>query len=412
MNANFFARLATRFPKDRSKTLIETPDGAEVSVGALLDRAGRITTLLRAAGVSPGDRVAVQVEKSPAAVALYLGCLQAGAVYAPLDQALPPAEVGALVARLAPRLIVCEPDAEWALAPVAAAARAVLYTMGAAGEGRLLPEAAGLPSERVVAARLGGDPATILQVERAGSGRVGAVLSHDNLWADADAIRGHWALTSGEALIHVLPIHAAEGLIASLNPMLAQGGRVILCASFDPEETIGLMARATILNATPAIYARLIANPLLTRRAATSLRFVACGSAELAEGFADDFEGRTGQRILARYCRAETGSCAGEAGEGPRRPGTVGRALPGVSLRIVDAEARLLGPGETGYLEVSGPAVASGYWRDPEQSAAAFGADGYFRTGDLARLWDDGFVTILARGVAGAAEAAMAVRSA
>lgn len=400
MNGNLFARLADGFPADRRAPFLETAEGAAWSLAALLELTGRLATLLKAAGVEPGDRVAALVEKSPEAVCLYLACLQAGAVHVPLDAGLAPDAAGDVIRDAAPRLAVCDPGAEAALAPVAAAAGAVLYTLGTGGEGRLLAEAAGLPSERSVARRAGADLAAILYAP-AGRPR-GAMLSHDNLWSNVATLHWLWGFRPGDVMIHALPLWSADGLFVALNLMLMNGGRALLLRRFDAEQVVGAMGRATVLIAAPGQYERLLASPRLTRAATAGMRLFVSGAGALPAAAQAAFEVRTGARVLEGHGMAETGMLASNLLDGERRAGSVGLALPGVALRVADRAGRPPQPGEAGGLEaggleVRGPGVFGGYWRRPEQTAEAFRPDGWFITGETATIAADGYVTIAGR---------------
>ncbi|MBA3325621.1 MAG: AMP-binding protein, partial [Rhodobacteraceae bacterium] len=397
MNRNLFARLAEGFPSDRRRVFLETAAGAELSFADLLDRSGRIATLLKAAGVAPDDRVAVQVEKSPEAVALYLACLQAGAVYVPLNTAYTPAELGYFVADAMPRVLVCDPEAEQALGAIAAGARAALYTLGADGGGRLIDEADALPSDRAVAERAGADLAAILYTSGTTGRSKGAMLSHDNLWSNVATLHWLWGFRPDDVLIHALPLYHTHGLFVALNLMLMNGGRVILHRKFDADAVIDAMPRASVLMGVPTFYTRLLASPRLTRAAFEGMRLFVAGSAPLLAATHAEFEARTGRRVLERYGMTETGMNASNPLEGERRAGSVGPALPGVGLRVADGDGAALGPGEIGVLEVCGPNVFAGYWRNPEKTAEAFRADGWFVTGDLATIGADGYVTIVGR---------------
>jgi malonyl-CoA/methylmalonyl-CoA synthetase len=397
MNGNLFARLADGFPADRKAVFLETGEGARWSFADLLEFTGRFATLLKAAGVGPGDRVAAQVEKSPQAVCLYLACLQAGAVYVPLNTAYTPAELAYFIEDAAPRLVVCDPVAEAELAPIAAAAGAVVYTLDADGGGRLTAEAESLPSERNVATRPGGEVAAILYTSGTTGRSKGAMLTHDNLWSNVATLHWLWGFRPGDVLIHALPLYHTHGLFVALNLMLMNGGRMILLRKFDADQVIDLMARATVLMGVPTFYTRLLASPRLTREAVAGMRLFVSGSAPLLAQTHVAFEARTGSRVLERYGMTETGMTASNPLDGERRAGSVGRALPGVSLRVADRDGRLLGPDDVGVLEVKGPNVFQGYWRNSEKTAEAFRPDGWFVTGDLATIGADGYVTIVGR---------------
>ena len=396
MNASLFARLAGGFPADRRRIFLETGDGFEVSFADLLERAGRIAALLTASGVAPGDRVAVQVEKSVGNICLYLAALQVGAVYVPLNTAYTPAELEHFLIDAAPKVVICDPAAHGALAPMVAG-KGWIFTLGASGDGTLVAQAAGLPSEREVAHRNGADLAAILYTSGTTGRSKGAMLTNDNLWSNASALHRAWGFRPDDVLIHALPLFHTHGLFVALNLMLLNGGRVILLDKFDAERVIRLMDRATVLMGVPTFYTRLLASPNLDREATRGMRLFVSGSAPLLAATHEAFEARTGQRILERYGMTETGMNASNPLDGERRAGTVGPALPGVELRVCGEDGEVLPADEPGSLEVRGPNVFSGYWRAPEKTAEEMRDGGWFVTGDIARIGPDGYVTIVGR---------------
>ncbi len=397
MNASLFARLVAGFPVDRSQIFLETEDGTEVSFATMLAAAGRVAMLLRGAGVEPGDRVAVQVEKSAEAVYLYLACLQVGAIYLPLNTAYTAAELDYFLKDAEPKALICDPAAAEASAPLAAAVGARLLTLGADGSGSLIADSAGLASDRQVAERAGGDVAAILYTSGTTGRSKGAMLTHDNLWSNVATLHWLWGFRPGDVLVHALPLYHTHGLFVALNLMLMNGGKVILLPRFEAETVIDRLSRASVLMGVPTFYTRLLASQRLTAEAVSGVRLFISGSAPLLAQTHLEFEARTGQRILERYGMTETGMSTSNPLVGERRAGTVGMALPGVELRVRDAEGAPVPAGEVGVLEVRGPNVFKGYWRMPEKTAAETRADGFFITGDLATIGADGYVTIVGR---------------
>jgi malonyl-CoA/methylmalonyl-CoA synthetase len=395
-NANLFARLAAGFPADRGQAFLETEGGATVSFADLLERAGRIAALLAASGVAPGDRVAVQVEKSVGNICLYLAVLQVGAVYVPLNTGYTAAELQHFLSDAEPKVVVCDPSAHDAVAPLVAG-RGWIFTLGGTGEGTLVAQATRLPSERMVAARKGSDLAAILYTSGTTGRSKGAMLTNGNLWSNTATLHAFWGFRPDDVLIHALPLYHTHGLFVALNLMLLNGGRMILLRKFEPERVIRLMGRATVLMGVPTFYTRLLASPRLTREAVAGMRLFVSGSAPLLASTHREFEARTGQRILERYGMTETGMNASNPLAGERRAGTVGRALPGIELRVCGPDGRELPAGEVGVLEVRGPNVFAGYWRLPEKTREEMRADGFFLTGDIARIEADGYVTIVGR---------------
>ncbi|HET9069787.1 MAG TPA: malonyl-CoA synthase [Amaricoccus sp.] len=395
-NANLFARLAGGFPADRGRTFLETEDGLTVSFADLLEQAGRIAALLSASGVVPGDRVAVQVEKSVGNICLYLAVLQVGAVYVPLNTGYTPAELVHFLTDAEPKVVVCDPAGHDGIAPLMAG-RGWIFTLGASGEGTLVAQATRLPSERQVPVRRGDDLAAILYTSGTTGRSKGAMLTSDNLWSNTATLHAFWGFRPDDVLIHALPLYHTHGLFVALNLILLNGGRMILLRKFDPERVIRLMTRATVLMGVPTFYTRLLASPALTREAAAGMRLFISGSAPLLASTHQEFGALTGQRILERYGMTETGMNASNPLEGERRAGTVGPALPGIELRVCGPDGDELPAGEVGVLEVRGPNVFAGYWRLPERTAEEMRPDGFFVTGDMARIEADGYVTIVGR---------------
>ncbi|MEX2630069.1 MAG: malonyl-CoA synthase [Tistlia sp.] len=402
MNQNLFAILRDCFPADRARPAIVQPDGAEIAYGELEAAAGRYAGVLRRLGCKPGDRVAVQVDKSVEAVFLYLGCAQAGCVYLPLNVAYTPDEVAYFLGDAAPALFVCRPEAEAALAPVASKAGvAHLLTLDAAGHGTLAEAARAASPEEEIHEAAADDLAAILYTSGTTGRSKGAMLSHGNLSSNALTLRDLWGFREGDALLHALPIFHVHGLFVALNTSLANGSTIYFLPKFDPEEILRLLPRATVMMGVPTFYVRLLQHPGFTREAAAGMRLFISGSAPLLEETFREFEQRTGQRILERYGMTEVGMATSNPYEErpgrERRAGTVGFPLPGVEVRIADEDGRVLGPEEIGVLEMRGPNVFKGYWKMPEKTAEEFRDDGFFISGDLAKIDAEGYVHIVGR---------------
>jgi malonyl-CoA/methylmalonyl-CoA synthetase len=174
---------------------------------------------------------------------------------------------------------------------------------------------------------------------------------------------------------------------------------MIFLPKFDVEEIIRLLSRATVLMGVPTFYTRLLAQPQLTAQLTSQIRVFISGSAPLLAETHRAWQARTGHAILERYGMTETNMNTSNPYDGARVPGTVGFPLPGVALRIVDPKTGHRVPvGETGMIQVKGPNVFKGYWRNPEKTRAEFSADGFFITGDLGTIDEEGYVRIVGRG--------------
>jgi malonyl-CoA/methylmalonyl-CoA synthetase len=378
---------------------IETPKGCVWTYGDMLDVSGRIASVLAGLGVEPGDRVAVQVEKSAEALMVYLACLRAGAVYLPLNIAYTLAELDYFIGDAEPRLVICAPSAEAGISGIAKAHGGKLETLDEFGGGSLMEKAALANAEFADVARGADDLAAILYTSGTTGRSKGAMLTHDNLLSNALTLRDYWRFTANDRLIHALPIFHTHGLFVATNTVLAAGASMLFLPKFDPDQILALMDRATAMMGVPTFYVRLLQHPDLTREATAGMRLFISGSAPLLADTHRAFHERTGHAILERYGMTETNMNTSNPFDGDRIAGTVGFPLPGVELRVVDPDTgHELPRGATGMIEVKGPNVFKGYWRMPEKTQAEFRDDGFFITGDLGQIDDRGYVSIVGRG--------------
>ena len=381
---------------DADALAIETPTRS-YSYADLAAESGRLAAALAHLGVRPGDRVAVQVEKSAANLILYLATIRAGAVFLPLNTAYTLRELAYFITDAEPALIVCDPAAREGVADVAGGAR--VETLDGCGEGSLIDLARLETDLSEPAPRGPGDLAAICYTSGTTGRSKGAMLTHGNLAANAATLKTLWRFTADDVLIHALPIYHVHGLFVATNVLLMAGGAMILQPRFDPAAVLAAMPRATSLMGVPTFYTRLLAHPGLTREAVAAMRLFISGSAPLLSQTHHDWARRTGHAILERYGMTETGMNTSNPHDGERVAGTVGMALPDVELRIADPRTGArLSPGEIGVIEVRGPNVFAGYWRMPAKTAAEFRADGFFITGDLGVVDPRGYVRIVGRG--------------
>ena len=381
-----------------ARTFLVLADGREISHADFLEMASRFANAIRSAGVSVGDRVAVQVKKSAEALAVYAACVKAGAIFLPLNTAYTPSEVEYFVSDAEARLLLCDPAGSEALAPVAEKAGAALMTLDGDGSGSFADAALAQSASFEAVGRGPDDLAAFLYTSGTTGRSKGAMLSHDNLLSNAQSLVDYWQFTSDDVLLHALPIFHTHGLFVASNVSLLAGGAMIFLPGIDMDKMFEFMPRATTMMGVPTFYTRLLADRRLTRDAVAHMRLFISGSAPLLAETHVEFEQRTGHRILERYGMTETNMNTSNPYDGERRAGTVGFPLPGISVRVADGETgKLLASGEIGVLEVKGRNVFKGYWRMPEKTAEEFRADGYFITGDVATIDDTGYVTIVGR---------------
>jgi malonyl-CoA/methylmalonyl-CoA synthetase len=398
--ANHLFDLVRLQATDLAKTFIQTETGTVYSYDDLFNATGRYANVLTSVGVKPGDRVAVQVEKSPAAIFLYLACVRAGAVFLPLNTAYTLTELEYFLGDAEPSLVVCDPAKRDGIAGIAAKTGVgAVETLGRNGDGSLAQKAAAASPGFDTVARSAGDLAAILYTSGTTGRSKGAMLSHDNLASNALTLKDYWRFTADDVLLHALPIFHTHGLFVATNTILMAGASMIFLPKFDADTVFELMPQATCMMGVPTFYVRLVQDARLTKAATKHMRLFISGSAPLLAETHRLFRDKTGLAILERYGMTETNMNTSNPYDGERVAGTVGFPLPGVELRVADPETGApLAQGEIGVIEVKGPNVFGGYWRMPEKTAAEFRPDGFFITGDLGKIDENGYVHIVGRG--------------
>jgi malonyl-CoA/methylmalonyl-CoA synthetase len=397
-SANLFDLIAARAPHP-DKLALKTGNETALTYGELFERSARAANALIALRVRPGDRVAAQIEKSTDAIVLALACLRAGAVLLPLNTAYTLAELEYFLGDAEPTLTLCRPDR---LEPVRALAHKLglraVEGLGVKRDGTFAEAIAAAPTEFETAPRASDDLAAILYTSGTTGRSKGAMLTHDNLKSNALALVDCWRFSSDDRLIHALPVFHTHGLFVAVNVALLSGATMIYMSRFDPEAVIAALPEATSMMGVPTFYTRLLDHSDFTREACANMRLFVSGSAPLLAETHVAWRERTGFAILERYGMTETNMITSNPYDGERRPGTVGFALPGVSVRIANPDnGAPVQAGEIGLIEVKGPNVFAGYWRMPEKTAQEFRADGYFITGDLALVDSDGYIHIVGR---------------
>ena len=388
---SLFAPLASR-----TGPFLHLADGGSISGQAFLALVARQAHALRAHGLTPGDRIAAQVAKSPEALAVYGAAVALGAIFLPLNTAYTADEVDYFLGNATPRIFLCDGARQTELAGVASKNHAQVLTLNGDGSGSLTDAAAGQPGTITPADRGPDDIAAILYTSGTTGRSKGAMLTHRNLLSNAEVLADLWRFDARDVLLHALPIFHTHGLFVASNISLLTGGQMIFLPGFDLEAVIRALPQATAMMGVPTFYTRLLDDARLTRDLVAGMRLFVSGSAPLLAETHRSFEARTGHRILERYGMTETNMNTSNPYEGDRRAGTVGLPLPGVELRIM-AEGAEVAQGEVGVIEVRGPNVFKGYWQMPEKTREELREDGWFITGDVGFVDADGYVTIVGR---------------
>ncbi len=402
-NHNLFASLRAAFPAALDELAIETDNGLSYSWRDLERSTAMLANLLQSLKLPAGARIAVQVEKSVEAMLLYLATLRAGYVFLPLNTAYQGAEIEYFIGNAEPAVVVCSSrNFGWVSKIAFKSGTQNVFTLDDDRSGSLLERAAHCSDRHEVALRQADDLAAIIYTSGTTGRSKGAMLSHGNLLSNALVLKDYWGWRTreegGDVLIHALPIFHVHGLFVAIHGALINGSKMIWLARFDAKKVVEKLPEATVFMGVPTLYVRLLAEPGLNREACRNMRLFIAGSAPLLIETFREWQERTGHTILERYGMSETIMLTSNPYQGgERRGGTVGFALPGVSLRVQGDDGRPLAAGEIGNLQVRGPNVFKGYWRMPEKTAEEFTADGYFRTGDIGKLDADGYVTIVGR---------------
>ena len=421
-SSNLFSALRNAFPDDLDTVAIETDTGLNYTWRDLERATAMLANLLASLNLPAGARVAVQVEKSVEAVMLYLATLRAGYVFLPLNTAYQSLEIEYFIGNAEPAVVVCSPrNFGWVSKIAFKDGTQNVFTLGDDRTGSLLERAVHCSDQHTPVHSAPDDLAAILYTSGTTGRSKGAMLSHGNMLSNALVLKRYWgwrtrgtslpgtgaSLTQGggDVLIHALPIFHVHGLFVALHGALINGSKMIWFGKFDPQLVLRKMPEATVFMGVPTLYTRLLAEPGLDAHAVRNMRLFVAGSAPLLMETFTEWQQRTGHTILERYGMSETAMLTSNpyaaderyAGQSERRGGTVGFPLPGVALRVQDDAGQPLPTGEIGGIQVKGPNVFMGYWRMPEKTAEEFTPDGFFKTGDVGKIDERGYVTIVGR---------------
>jgi malonyl-CoA/methylmalonyl-CoA synthetase len=360
-----------------------------LTFGQLDARSHRLARLLERRGFAMGDRLAVHLANRIEFVDLVLACLRLGVVLVPINVLYREREIAHIVADAEPRAVVTTRDA-FGLFPSSTTAWDV---------DEIAAEATRQKADEIRRPVDADAPAAIVYTSGTTGRSKGAVLSHNNFLANAVNLTACWRITAADRYLAVLPLFHVHGLANGVMSWLASGCRMRLVARFEAARAADLFTtfQPTLFFGVPTVYVRLLELPADTARSiGARMRLFVSGSAPLAPSVFESFRERFGHTILERYGMSETLMNISNPYAGERRPGSVGLSLPGVSTRIVGVDGEPVGTNQIGELQVRGPNVCLGYWRQPAATAAAF-VDGWFKTGDLAERSDDGYYTLRGR---------------
>jgi malonyl-CoA/methylmalonyl-CoA synthetase len=403
---NLFAALRAAFPANLDSVAVETDHGLHYSWRDLDRASAMMANLLEGLKLPKGSRIAVQVEKSVEAMMLYLATLRAGYVFLPLNTAYQSAEIEYFIGNAEPAVVVCSGlNFGWVSKIAFKAGTHHVFTLNDDRTGTLLERAAPQKDQHRIAVKSADDLAAILYTSGTTGRSKGAMLTHGNMLSNAQMLKSYWGWKKGDVLIHALPIFHVHGLFVAIHGALINGSKMIWLAKFDPKFVIAKMPEATVFMGVPTLYGRMLSEPSLTKTAARNMRLFIAGSAPLLIETFTEWQQRTGHTILERYGMSETVMLTSNpyaadkrhGGQSERRGGTVGFPLPGVKLRVQGDDGKTLPVGEIGSIQVKGPNVFQAYWRMPEKTKEEFTPDGFFKTGDVGKIDERGYVVIVGR---------------
>ncbi|HEY8553140.1 MAG TPA: malonyl-CoA synthase [Burkholderiales bacterium] len=398
MNANIYNLLFSRFSSTLDRPCIETESGRVYTYGDLERETARLARFFVDLGMKRGERIAVQVEKSPEALFLYLAAVRAGLVYLPLNTAYQRAEMEYFMRDAEPGLVVCAPAARDTVEPLAHAAGARhVHTLDENGGGTLIEASRAVPAEFETVPVETDELAALLYTSGTTGRSKGAMLTHGNLSSNALTLYDYWGFGPTDVLLHALPIFHVHGLFVASNLALLSTGKMIFLRKFDAKQVLQHLPRATVFMGVPTYYTRLLSEPGLNAEVCRNMRLFISGSAPLLKETFAEFRRRTGHTILERYGMSETNMNTSNPLNGERVAGTVGLPLPGVEVRVVDDNNRPVSTGTIGNIQVKGPNVFKGYWRMPEKTREEFTPDGWFKTGDMGYFDAKGYLSIVGR---------------
>lgn len=408
---NTFDENVRNYPDKVALEFIDPPL-QRVTYAELNELINRTAGYLHSLGLRPGDRVALQLSKCLEFILLHLASIRLGGITLPLNLAYPPDELKYFLedsgATLFFALETSKEKTQSILSELPDLQECVFLNPGEPDEFKSLIsniQQSGLNTSREDHAGLldhqdKNDTAIIIYTSGTTGRPKGAEITHGNLKSNLDALHTAWGWQADDILLHVLPIFHVHGLFVALHGALHAGATTLLMRDFDARKTLQTLVdrRCTVFMAVPTIHNRLLDAPDAKNFDLSHVRLITSGSDRLPDEVFTDFQQTFGHTLLERYGMTETGMNCSNPLHGERRIGSVGLPLPGVDVRIVNSETEAILPdGEIGDVQLRGPNVFKGYWRQPDKTSASFSADGWFKTGDLGFREKDGYITLCGR---------------
>ena len=393
---NLYLTYREGFPQDLKSPFLEYPDGSLITYEELEEQSSQYANGFSDLGLQPGDRVSVQVDKSPEVIFIYLACLRSNLIFHPLNTAYKESELSFFLDDAKPSVFICQKEIYENIS-----------SLGLKKEPQYVFTLLPLEGESIQSIKRKGDheivdcseehTAALLYSSGTTGKPKGIMLAHGNIGSNALALKEAWNFTQEDCLLHALPIYHVHGLFVALGCVFLSGSRVLWMNAFNADEVLKILPKCSVMMGVPTYYTRLLSNPKLNNDTTANIRVFISGSAPLLEDTFNEFRSKTDNYILERYGMTETNIICSNPIAGKRKPGTVGLPLEGQSLRIVDDSLNNLDKDEIGNIQVKGPNVFNGYWNLPEKTKEDFSSDNFFNTGDKGFIDQDGYLTIVGR---------------
>tara|TARA_Y100000385_G_scaffold4929_1_gene5391 strand:- start:3099 stop:4622 length:1524 start_codon:yes stop_codon:yes gene_type:complete len=379
-------------------TFLYLINGQTITYRNFLANSRRIANTLVDLGLKPGDCVAIQVEKSPEMLNIYAACAQAGLVYLPLNPTYTMDEITYFIEDSGSQLIICDERNKEELEIITQKLDVKIETLNSNSTGSIIDKSNYSIEHFDTVPRSNDDLAALLYTSGTTGKSKGAMLTQTNLLSNGNTLMDAWKFNKDDTLLHALPLFHTHGLFVATNVVLASGASMIFLPHFDLDNIINYLPKASTMMGVPTFYTRLLADKRFNRRLVSHVRLFVSGSAPLLSETHVHFEKLTGHKILERYGMTETNMNTSNPYNGERRAGTVGLPLPGVEVKITEQKTgETLSTNEIGQIEVRGPNVFKGYWKLPDKTKAELRDNGFFITGDLGKIDEDGYIHIVGR---------------
>ena len=393
---NLYLRYREGFPKDLSTPCIELKDGSIISYKELEDQSSQYANGFSNLGLKPGDRISVQVNKSPEVLYIYLACLRSNLIFHPLNTAYKDHELSFLLEDADPALFICEKEVYEKIDSLNLK-HPPSHIFNIQIQHKDSIQAIKLAGIHEVVDCSEEDTAALLYSSGTTGRPKGIMLTHGNIGTNAMSLKEAWEFTANDCLLHALPIYHVHGLFVALGCVFLSGSKMLWLDNFEVNEVLNQLPKCTVMMGVPTYYTRLINNKGLTSKVTQNLRIFISGSAPLLEETFMDFYSITGHKILERYGMTETNIISSNPISGKRKSGTVGLPLEGQQVRIINNDSEPVGADEIGNIQVKGPNVFKGYWKLAQKSKEDFSLDNYFNTGDQGYFDEDGYLIIVGR---------------